>query len=206
MTRVTEILGYFQEPQLVDWRIRVGNKEARRISTMTAKTGTRVHELIYNEWKEGMYKLKKADSLEVRNCMQGWEQFKKDYSPTIHNMEYEVMHEVESIVGHIDMLATIGIKKCIIDIKTSGNIRSKHWLQLGAYYSLASESSIEEVAVLRLDRNLGLYELESNNNPAKLSDVFFSLWEVYKFYNGPNGAEEMSNADNSRKAKDSPTN
>ena len=44
--RVTSILNYFQSPDLVKWKLRVGAKEAKRISTIAMKRGTNVDEAI----------------------------------------------------------------------------------------------------------------------------------------------------------------
>lgn len=38
--RVTEVLDYFQAPELVEWKMKVGKAEAGKISRMALKIGT----------------------------------------------------------------------------------------------------------------------------------------------------------------------
>ena len=176
---ITEIIDYFQEPSLVDWRIDTGRKEANRISRLTAKTGTRVHELILANWQKGDYKLSKSDNSEVRSCMEAWDRFKLDYAPSILKAEFEVRHEDIKIIGHADMLATCNKKTMLIDVKTAGSIKPKHWVQLAGYWSLLGDLSVDSVAILRLDRNIGVYEFKVRKPRPEL---FWALAQVYDFY------------------------
>ena len=176
---VTEILSYFEEPELVQWKLKTGLKESNRISRMTAKTGSRVHELIYSNWQKGDYKLLKADNSEVRSCMEAWDRFKLDYAPNILKAEFEVRHEGMKIIGHADMLATCNKETTLIDIKTAGSIKPKHWVQLAGYWSLLGDLSVDSVAILRLDRNIGVYEFEVRKPQPEL---FWALAQVYDFY------------------------
>lgn len=51
--RVTQILDFFKPPYLVDWYIKVGKREARRLGTVAKKIGTRVHDLIEQDPTKG---------------------------------------------------------------------------------------------------------------------------------------------------------
>ena len=174
---VTEVISYFPEPGLVDWKIDTGRKEANRISRLAAKTGSRVHELIEADYRNGNYKFKTADNTEVRSCMAAWERFKTDYTPKIECMEYEVKDDDRMVIGHVDMYAIIGGKPVITDIKTAGSIKSAHWIQLGAYAGMDSRD-LSQVAVLRLDRHLGVYEFEAE---APRPEIFNCLVTVYDY-------------------------
>lgn len=202
---ITEILDYFQEPELVAWRVKVGLKEANKISRLAAKTGSRVHELIYSQWMDGDYKLKSTDNSEVRSCMEAWERFRRDYNPQIISMEDELKHEHYKLIGHQDIRCIVNGERRI-DIKTAGDVRLKHWLQLGGYELC---EPLYLAGILRLDRNIGTYEYvtseEAGYTMIDLSDTYKQLVKVYDFFNPrPYGTERVMN-DNSNSTKDSPT-
>lgn len=197
---VTEVLDYFQEPRLVEWKVKVGKREAKRLSTVAMKIGTRVHELIYQDWKcSGSGQVfKKSDSIEVRNCMQGWKQFKADYKPEILMMETELKQERLKIVGHRDMLVKVGEKFVILDLKTSSFIQQKHWLQVGKYADIDFEGK-DLIGILRLDKNLGIYEYKTKSDFLTYSILFNGLLINYRFFNQtPMGStKEVANGDSS---------
>ena len=193
---VTRVTDYFTEPELVEWKVKTGLKEANRISRLAAKTGTRVHDLIYKDWEDGSYKLIKADSLEVRNCMSAWEDFKRNHRINISHMEFELRDEASLVRGYADMEAE-GI---ILDIKTSGFIKPRHWIQLATYAKIHKSKTI---AILRLDRNLGIYEFIEKEADS-LPTIFSPLLEIYRFYTSANGIEENKN-DHRNSTPDSPT-
>ena len=183
---LTEILDYFAEPKLVSWKVKVGLREANRISRLTAKTGTRVHQLIHKDWKEGAYKLAKADSYEVKSCMQGWEQFKKDHAPVITAMEFEEKNEDMKILCHPDM--QLGSE--LVELKTSGFIKPKHWIQLGTQKCtmLHNGNQVSKTSVLRLDRNIGTYEYLSKQ--LEVCICHSSLLDIFRFCRSANGTEK----------------
>lgn len=183
---VSEVLDGYAEQGIIDWKIKVGKKEARRIGTIALKIGTRIHELIEQDWKEGKYKFKTADPVEVKNCIKAWEQFKLDYKPEIKSMETEVKDDVRLVVGHQDALMQIGQYWVVVDFKTSSQINSKHWLQINKYAGMGQIQ--DRVAVLRLDKNLGVYEYQERQFDESLVEVFDCMTVAHRYFN-PNGAE-----------------
>lgn len=174
--RVTRILDYFAPPELMSWKVRVGNKEANRISKVALKFGSRVHELIE---KNG--EVVKKDSEEVKNCMNAWNSWKKDYwSENIVN-GVTLYDEKRMVAGTPDF--TIGSE--LIDIKTSREVKSSHFVQLGAYASMMEATPLR-VSILRLDKGLGIYEYVSNEKIGVSVDhcieAFRSLLGYYRFY------------------------
>lgn len=185
---VTEVLDYFQEPTLVDWKIKVGKKEARRISTIALKIGSRVHEIIENEWKEPKkVHLSSKDSIEVKNCMSAWYQFKNDYDPQILEMETELKDDSLGIIGHRDILLKIGDRIVTADLKTSARINPKHWLQVNKYAHMNNKYSY--VGIIRLDKNLGIYQYEESEYGVTCVELFDSMVKLYWFFN-PNGVKK----------------
>ncbi len=184
---VTEILDYFNVPELVAWKVRVGAKEAKRVSTIALKIGTRVDELIQDDINFGKYKIISKDSVEVANCMKAWEDFKRDYSPIIEASQVELKDEVNKVIGHFDL-----ITDRIIDIKCASSIKPAYWLQTAKYSQMHGKGL--GTAILRLDKNLACYQFITNEQ-AKYSvkdcvKVFDGLTEAYRFYNRPKADKE----------------
>lgn len=188
---VSQVLDGYQEEGIIDWKIKVGKKEAKRIGTIALKIGTRIHELIEQDWKEGKYKFKTTDPIEVRNCMAAWEQFKTDYRPEILNMETEIKDEVNKIVGHRDALIKLNDSLVVLDFKTSAQINRKHWVQVNKYAEM--DMFLDQVGVLRLDKNLGIYEYQQQPYSEGLVNVFDCMLVAHRYFN-PNGESQGEDA------------
>ena len=194
--RVTKIIDFFQPPELVEWKVKTGLKEAGRISRRALKTGSRVDELISANPYEPA--IAKKDSPETASCIEAWDSFVTDHQPknliwheTLFSGELEIAGTYDFVWGDY-----------LIDIKTSRKIKPSHFFQLGAYALMKPE--IKEVAILRLDKNLGIYELV-NSKQLGLSlenckTGFLHLLGAYRFYqeadlalNSPKAEKEKEN-------------
>lgn len=175
---VTEVLETFIPKGLLDWYLKTGKKEANRLSTIAKKIGSRVDELIQTDISTGTYKISAKDPIEVKNCMEAWDQFKNDYSPSITSVQVEVKSEEQKLIGHIDLI----IGATIVDVKCAGSIKDNYWLQVGKYADM-HPLDVDGVAILRLDKNLGTYQYVKNNHHQYYSQIFDGLLEAYRFYN-----------------------
>ena len=187
---VTEVLDAFIPKGLLDWYLKTGKKEARRISTVAMKIGSRVDQLIQDDVNTGSYKLSSKDPIEVKNCMEAWESFKKDYQPKIKATQIEVKSEREKLVGHIDLI----MDGMVVDIKCASSIKDNYWLQVAKYADMY-RTDLLGLAILRLDKNLGTYQFvkshQANKQPNLLVDVYNGLLEAYRYYNAPKEQEEV---------------
>lgn len=186
---VTEVLDAFIPKGLLDWYLKTGKKEAKRLSTIAMKIGTRVDELIQEDVMTGSYKLTAKDGIEVRNCMDAWKQFKQDYEPKIKALQVEVKSEEQKLVGHIDFVD----EHRIVDIKCATSIKPNYWLQVAKYSDMYGEC--KGLAILRLDKNLGTYQLQTHEqagiDPNECLKVYDGLLSAYRYYNQPKGQEDV---------------
>lgn len=178
---ISEVLGYFQEPTLVDWKVRTGAKEAKRISTVATKIGTRVHELIEQEFLGKQVKFTSKDPEDVKNCIEGYNKWKEDFGFVIEDMEQQVVDNDALVVGHYDIFG----EKTLVDIKTSSRVNLKMWLQVNKYAQM--RGGCDYVAILRLDKNLGIYQFEKRAVDQKCVELFDSLLKLYRYFNDPMG-------------------
>ena len=73
------------------------------------------------------------------------------------------------------------------DFKTSSQINLKNWVQVNKY--AACNGTYDKVAVLRLDKNLGVYEYQERKFDQSLVEVFDCMLVAHRYFN-PNGIIE----------------
>ena len=158
---VTTMLGHKEKPWLVEWRDSmdkdwdgIGEKASENEMTRAAKRGTAVHEIIeryldnhptptdgyipeyikrFNQLK---FFLKKVDN--------------------IHTQESALFSDTLRIAGRVDCIGEYDGKLCVIDFKTSNNIKDRdmvydYFLQTTAYAIMYHEMTgvpIDSVAIL----------------------------------------------------------
>ena len=184
---VTEVLDAFIPKGLLDWYLKTGKKEAKRLSTVALKIGTRVDELIQEDINKYSYKLSSKDPIEVKNCMEAWKQFKTDYCPNIQGVQIEVKSDEQKLVGHIDLI----MDNMVVDVKCASFIKDNYWLQVAKYADMYKES-LCGLAILRLDKNLGTYQFKKAEiEPRELVKVYDGLLSAYRYYHPKDEKEDV---------------
>jgi len=175
--RVSAILETYQPPQLIDWKIKCGKREAKRISTIATKIGTNVDAWIRADITGEKYP--KLNSIEAENCVRAYQKWKEDYQIDVKKLKAgeRFFNKDMMITGEPDIL--FPKTKTVIDIKCSGSIREMYWIQTEVYLA---NLKYEKKAILRLDKNLGVYEYEVRNYSDADWDVFNALAVVYRYF------------------------
>lgn len=192
---ISEVIGYFTEPALVEWKTRVGAKEAKRIGTIATKIGTRIHELIEEEWKGKFIKFTPKDGNEVKSCIEAYRKWQEDFGFKIEEMEVEVRDEATKLLGHYDIYG----QRTLIDIKTSSRINDKMWLQVNQYAKM--RGGCDYVAILRLDKSLAIYEFEKRRVDQRCLEVFEAMLITYRYFNN----DPMGQGEHDGHSEGSPT-
>lgn len=166
--RVTTPLDYFQAPELVEWKLRVGKKEANRIGKETAKIGTRVDELI----KSHKMPKGKGERVGVEAAYSAYYRWVTNYTPIEIVPQKRVEKGIYGVVlsGEPDIMA----KGILIDIKGTNRIYPKFWLQLAAYAWLLGWDG--PIGILRLDRNTESYQFVVKSFEERVQE---ELWAIY---------------------------
>ena len=178
--RPTHILDYYKPPELVAWLIRTPASDVRKISRLALKHGKHIDELIRTNKAP-----KKSDSLEVKNCHKAWLKWKDDFMVKDEDLEFP-----ETFYDEGNMLAgTPDIywkpKKIMIDVKSSKSLHEGYYLQVGGFYSRHPNYEVEEVAILRLDKELAEYEMTTNTKlKLTLEELRASFDGLVSYYRG----------------------
>ena len=136
---ITRVTGMLTEDSIKQWRGRVGNEEANKISTKAANRGTRIHTLCEN-FLQG--KPVEPDMFDV----EFWNEFKPyvDKIDNIHALESKLYSDKLQVAGTVDCIGDYEGVPNIIDFKTSGkpkdiNSIQHYFLQATAYSVMFEE-------------------------------------------------------------------
>ena len=136
-TSVTTVLSDYKKQGIIDWRKRVGEKEANKISTKASRRGTKVHKLCEDYLNnESTFKDYTPDNVEMFKSIQ----------PTLN--EIEVVYAQERTLfshhlktaGRVDCVGKFRGKTHIIDFKTSN--KPKKWEWIDNYFMQGSAYSV----------------------------------------------------------------
>lgn len=127
---VTTVLGNRPEKKkgLAEWRKRVGEEEATRISTQAARRGTSVHRLV----EDYLIDLKEPDLNEMPTAISSFKSIKKSLDvnlEVIRGIEVPLYSDRLKLAGRCDCVGVWSGKNSIIDFKTSRKLKKERWIE-----------------------------------------------------------------------------
>jgi len=138
---ITTILSNYNKQSIIEWRKKVGEKEANKISTKSSRRGTKVHKLCedYLNNEENIFTGHTPDNVEMFNSIRPI----LDEVELVFAQEKTLFSHHLKTAGRVDCVGVFRGKKCIIDFKTSAKIKKKEWIDSyfmqGAGYSVMWE-------------------------------------------------------------------
>lgn len=184
---VTTILGASEDKKKImeEWRKRVGNEEADRISRVACGRGTRMHQLCED------YLSNKEDYLKgsMPDASQMFKQIKPHLNKinNIHYMEDALYSEKYKIAGRVDCIAEYDGVLSVIDFKTSSKVKKKEWISSYFQQTTAYSLMVEELLGLTIDQVVVIIAVESGESQVFIesaSNWKESLIEVINSYYG----------------------
>jgi genome maintenance exonuclease 1 len=145
---VTSVLSMMDKSSLFEWRKRVGEEEANRVSQRAANRGTRIHTLCEN------YLLGKEPSADMfEQTMFSSLVPHLDKIDNIHALESKLYSDHLEVAGTVDCIAEYDGKLSVIDFKSSRRVKKKedipgYFIQTSAYAVAFEERT--GIAVSRL--------------------------------------------------------
>tara|TARA_B100001939_G_scaffold314105_1_gene298292 strand:+ start:541 stop:1197 length:657 start_codon:yes stop_codon:yes gene_type:complete len=134
---VTTVLSDYKKDAIIQWRKRVGEQQANKISTQASRRGTKVHKLCEDYLNnESTFKNYTPDNVEMFKSIQ----------PTLN--EIEIVYAQERTLyshhlktaGRVDCVGKFRGKPHIIDFKTSN--KPKKWEWIDNYFMQGSAYSV----------------------------------------------------------------
>ena len=129
---VTSVTGLYNKKELMEWRNRVGEAEANRISSKASSRGTKVHKICEDYLN---------NNLNLDNCMPDSVAMFNSIRPTIdkyidniHGIESPLYSDHLKVAGRVDCIAEFDGKLSIVDFKTAN--RQKFEDKIANYFML----------------------------------------------------------------------
>lgn len=138
---VTTILeAYPKGAAYAEWLKRNG-VDADELRDEAGRRGSVVHEMTETLDKGGTLSLMSEDGeprykLSEWGMMEKFVEFRKNHPAKIHAIELNMVSAELGYAGTLDRVLTIDGVTYLMDIKTSGDIYTAHWLQQAAYHKL----------------------------------------------------------------------
>ena len=136
---VTSVIGILGKAAIHEWRARVGEEEANRVSARAAKRGTSIHSLCEDYLLNKDVKPNIFD-LEVFNSIKP----KLDKISEVHCLETQLFSHHLRVAGTVDCIARYAGKMSVIDFKTSKRLKTRdeihtYFMQTAAYAVMFEE-------------------------------------------------------------------
>lgn len=130
---VTSVTGLLNKQSIIDWRKRVGEEEANRITTRAANRGTRIHQYCEDYLRGNVFEANMFD-LQMFNSIKPL----LDDIDNIHCLESPLYSDHLEVAGTVDCIAEFQGKLSVIDFKTSSRIKDRdeihnYFMQTSAY-------------------------------------------------------------------------
>ena len=133
---VTTITSLHSKQGIMEWRKRVGEEEANRISAKAAGRGTRVHTICENYLNNQTDYLQKQmpDAIMMFKSIQS---ILDDRIDNIHALEIPLYSHHLKVAGRVDCIAEFDGKLSIVDFKTASKPKEDKWI-LGYFMQCAA--------------------------------------------------------------------
>jgi hypothetical protein len=130
---VTTVTGLHSAKGIAEWRARVGNEEANRISGKASARGTRIHQYCEDYLRGNVFEADMFD-LEMFNSIKPL----LDQVDNIHCLETPLWSDHLQVAGTVDCIAEFQGKLSVIDFKTSSKPKDRddihnYFMQTAAY-------------------------------------------------------------------------
>lgn len=130
---VTTVTGLHSAKGITEWRARVGNEEANRISGRASARGTRIHQYCEDYLRGNIFEADMFD-LQMFNSIKPL----LDQVDNIHCLETPLWSDHLQVAGTVDCIAEFQGKLSVIDFKTSSKPKDRddihnYFMQTAAY-------------------------------------------------------------------------
>lgn len=173
---ITTILGKRKAKFFKEWRARIGEEEANKITTQATRRGTKVHKV-------------------VENYISNKENYFEDSQPNVQEMFYAIKPHLDNnldniagieiplwskqlgVAGRCDCVADWKGQKAILDWKTSGKYKKREWVE--EYFLQATAYSImfEERTKIPIN-NIVIVIAVENEEPQIFEEKSFDYWRL----------------------------
>ena len=180
---ITSILGEFSKASILEWRKRVGETEANKISGKASRRGTSVHSVCesYIKNEDGYFDGQTPNIIELFKSIEPF----LERIDNVHGVELALYSAHFGVAGRTDLIAEFDGVLSVIDYKTSNKIKKKDWCESYfaqcAFYGIAYEELTkipvpQVVVIIAVDNEQPQLFVENRD------DWTDKIWEAKKLY------------------------
>lgn len=159
---ISTICSYRKRKSIADWRKRVGNEEANKISTRAASVGTSLHSIVEDYLNNNLDLERYKDKyLALLLFKQGKSMF--DRINNIHFQEAPLFSHEFGIAGRVDCIAEFDGKLSVIDFKTSSKEKKESWIENYFVQETGYAKMYEERSGIKVDQIITLITCQSGD-------------------------------------------
>ena len=125
---ITSITSFYNRQTFINWRKKIGEEEANKITKVATDRGTKFHDLVEKYLSnedvsslKGVLPSTKARWIAARESL--------NKIDNIHALEKPLYSEYFGIAGRVDCIAEYEGELAVIDFKTSKKIKPEKWLE-----------------------------------------------------------------------------
>lgn len=187
---VTTILGTLPKPALIEWRERVGEEEADRITKEATDIGTLMHDALECELLQKEYipnpecnpdqYLKTAMAMAKAIRLMGWRKLKEVWAVEIP------LHYEDLYAGRTDLVGLYNSTAAIMDYKTSKYVKPESWLDNYRLQMAAYAIAIQKMFGMRFDYGINFFAIRPNpeygkNAESRVVEMDEAMMTEYKY-------------------------
>ena len=180
---ITTILSEFSKASIQEWRKRVGETEANKISGKASRRGTSVHSVCeaYIKNEDGYLDGQTPNIVELFKTIEPF----LERIDNVHGVELALYSDHFGVAGRTDLVAEFDGVLSVIDYKTSNKLKKKNWCESyfaqGAFYGIAYEERTK-IPVSQVVIIIAVDEEHPQLFVEKRDDWVDKIWEAKKLY------------------------
>ena len=180
---ITSILGEFSKASILEWRKRVGETEANKISGKASRRGTRLHS-VCERYIQNEDEFLTGELPHIVELFKTIEPF-LDRIDNVHGVELGLYSDHFGVAGRTDLIAEFDGKLSVIDYKTSNKTKKKEWCESyfaqGSFYAIAYEE-LTQIPVSQVVIVIAVDNEHPQLFVEKRDDWVDKIWEAKKLY------------------------
>ena len=173
---ITTVLGRKKAQFFKEWRARIGEEEANKITTQATRRGTKVHKVVEN------YILNQENYFEdslphVREMFNTIKPHLDKNLDNIAGIEIPLWSKQLGVAGRCDCVADWKGQKAILDWKTSGKLKKREWVEEYFLQTTAYSIMFEERTKIPIN-NIVIVIAVENEEPQIFEEKSFDYWRL----------------------------
>lgn len=142
---VTTVLSDYSKQGILEWRKRVGEEEANRISRLASTRGTKVHAICENYLKNKMTPMKMSSMMpDIKSMFLQLKPKLDENIGDVYSLEQALYSDKLRLAGRVDCIAEWNGELSVIDFKTSSKEKNEDWIQNYFMQTTAYSEMFEE--------------------------------------------------------------